>query len=187
MAKRALAARLTKVRRSGIALATLSLIIVCGLLPHLNVEGHRKHQYTLFNTEDIANDATTTIWMVGARLPDDIDVYRLYSVSAHIHLCLFAWIVTTAYVSGVQTPRWYKYLVVIVCMTGLVTSLLFLFLADMFSTEAISHMPKGSFLDKQAIKKTHKFLGQRTFAGHLFQYLCFFVALSCYLLERKKR
>lgn len=173
-------------QRSAVALGTLCLVIVCGFLPHLDVYGNKRHhRYTLFNTEDISNAAVTTLEMVGGRLPEDIDVYRLYSISVHTHLCMFSWIVASMYRHGVQTPRWYKYIVCALCATGLVTSLLFIFLADMFSSEGTSNVKKDAFLSKEPIEQTHKFLGERTFAGHLFQYLCFLVALACYLLERK--
>lgn len=157
----------------GMLCVTAVLFFFCGAAPHLKIHRNSNdHTYTLFAKLD--SHGTTSLVQAGPRLPEDMDLYGWYSASVHCHLCLFSWYIVADARRSVAVPKWQKWGFALLCGSALATTLLFLFLADQFSAQGISH----GFFDKTTY--SGHTVGLRGSGAHAFQYAPLAVCITLY-------
>lgn len=171
---------MTRVHTAAVVVAA-ALIAASGALPHLNVHRNiQDHRYTLFATLDQNNDVSLV--EAGPRLPEDMDLYRVYSATVHAHLCAFAWYLAADVRRTELVAKWQKRAVCILCTTALVTGFLFVFLADQFSAQGLTHT-KISL----SLHNTGNTVGLRASGAHAFQYTPLAVGFALYMRPAPKK
>lgn len=160
----------------------IALCFCTSVLPHLKLE-HGGGEYSFDIFSDYAGTGNVLLGEAAHQASSKV-AYWWYSVSVHVHVCLYAWQFSDFYFREERVAKWHRLLVGVATISVLVWAAVFVVLADEFSTPGVfaTKSDERSIASRVSFQSAYRVLGLRGTGAHTIT----FVPLVCVLLGFSK-